>query len=180
MYRGDIGYVSGCNSIAALLLLNLPDATQTFISLSNLLNRPIPLSFHASDRGAKASAYNLVLRNLADEHPLLHAHLTSALLKDPEPGAYLGPVFASLFTSSLAVDEAARLWDVYVFEGDAVLIRAATALLLEEEGPIMAAKSSAEVREILTGAKDGRRGRAVAEVGAEDRWMEAVRAVGEG
>lgn len=69
---------------------------------------------------------------------------------------------------------------MYVFEGDAVLIRAATALLLEEEGPIMAAKSSAEVREILTGAKDGRRGRAVAEVGAEDRWMEAVRAVGEG
>ena len=63
---------------------------------------------------------------------------------------------------------------MYVFEGDTVLIRAAVALLIEEEGLIQGAKSVESVRDILT----GRRGRAVSEVGAEDRWMKAVRAAG--
>lgn len=101
--------------------------------------------------------------------PLLHRHLTS--LSDPAP--YLAPLFTSLFTSSLAVDEAARLWDVYVFEGDAVLVRAAVALLQEEEGGVMAAGSAEGVRDVLNG-----RGRAVGEVGAEERWMKAVRRAG--
>lgn len=81
------------------------------------------------------------------------------------------------------MDEAARLWDVYVFEGDAVLVRAAVALLVMEEGAILGCKSKAEVRGVLVGggeagekAKGGKR--AVAEVGAEDRWMRGVRDVG--
>ena len=113
-----------------------------------------------------------MLQALADKSSLLHAHLISL---SPDPDAYLSPIFTSLFTGSLAVDEAARLWDVYVFEGDTVLIRAAVALLLEEEGVTMAAKSVEEVRGVLLG---GKRGRAVGDAGAEERWMGAVRAAG--
>lgn len=56
-------------------------------------------------------------------------------------------------------------------------MRAAVALLLEEEGALMNAGSGAEVRDVLSGEKRGR-GRAVGEVGAEERWMKAVRAAG--
>lgn len=66
---------------------------------------------------------------------------------------------------------------MYFFEGDGVLIRAAVALLVEEEGLVLGAKSGGEVRELLMGGKQGRRG-PVGEVGAEDRWMEGVRAAG--
>ncbi|PKS06255.1 hypothetical protein jhhlp_007001 [Lomentospora prolificans] len=178
MYRGDIGYVSGCNSIAALLLLNLPNATDSFIALANVLNRPIPLSFYAGDLGAKTSAYNLVLQTLKDKSPTLHEHLTKKM-DEAEPDAYLADVFIALFTATLAVDEAARLWDVYVFEGDAVLIRAAVALLVWEEGPLLAATSISDVRTILRGGGSSTRQKKVlGEVGAEDRWMQAVREAG--
>ncbi|KEZ46337.1 hypothetical protein SAPIO_CDS0640 [Scedosporium apiospermum] len=178
MYRGDIGYVSGCNSIAALLLLNLPNATDTFIALANVLNRPIPLSFYAGDPGAKSSAYNLVVQTLKDKSPALHQHITSKI-PDPEPDAYLSGIFTTLFTASLAVDEAARLWDVYVFEGDAVLIRAAVALIVWEEGPLLGAASVEDVRAVLGGGgASTRQKKVLGEVGAEDRWMQAVREAG--
>ncbi|CAI4216071.1 unnamed protein product [Parascedosporium putredinis] len=161
MYRGDIGYISGCNSIAALLLLNLPNATDTFIALAN------------------TSAYNLVLQTVRDKSDGLHRHLTTQLAGEPDPDAFLGDVFTALFTTALAIDEAARLWDVYVFEGDAVLIRAAVALLLWEEGPLLAAREAADVRAVLAGSGAGaREKKALAEVGAEDRWMQAVREAG--
>ncbi|SPN96567.1 related to Rab6 GTPase activating protein, GAPCenA [Cephalotrichum gorgonifer] len=178
MYRGDIGYVPGCNTIAALLLLNLPNATDSFIALSNVLNRPIPLSFHAGDPGAKTSAYNLVLQTLKEKSAPLHDHLAGAELA-ADPDEYLSEVFAGLFTGSLAVDEAARLWDVYVFEGDTVLVRAAVALLVEEEGAILACKGAGQVGAVLAGAEGcKRKKRAVGEVGAEDRWMKGVREAG--
>ena len=66
VYRADVGYVEGLNvsilippdnevrkvltrsfqTCAALLLLNLPTPADSFIALSNLLNRSLPLSLH--------------------------------------------------------------------------------------------------------------------------------------
>ncbi|KAK4124360.1 hypothetical protein N657DRAFT_389051 [Parathielavia appendiculata] len=185
MYRSDIGYVPGCNTIAALLLLNLPTPTDAFIALANVLNRPLPLSFYASDAGAKNSAYNLVLHTLAQKAPALHDHLTK--LADHDPDAYLEPVFAGLFTRHLALDEAARLWDVYVFEGDALLVRAGVALLLQREVALLGVASVAEVRAVLlSGGGAGSAGslgeikspRVVGGQGEEERWMKAVREAG--
>lgn len=77
------------------------------------------------------------------------------------------------------MDEAARLWDVYVFEGDAVLIRAAVALIVWEEGPLLGAASVEDVRAVLGGGgASTRQKKVLGEVGAEDRWMQAVREAG--
>jgi len=177
MYRIDIGYVPGCNTIAALLLLNLPTPTDAFIALANVLNRSLPLSFHASDAGAKSSAYNLLLQTLSQKSAGLHDHLVK--LEDHNPDAYLSDVFAGLFTSHLALDEAARLWDVYVFEGDAVLVRACVALLLKHEMALIGAKTTEEAKAILTGTSNGVKApRVVTGNGEEDRWMAAVREAG--
>ncbi|KAK3940898.1 hypothetical protein QBC46DRAFT_259834 [Diplogelasinospora grovesii] len=177
MYRSDIGYVPGCNTIAALLLLNLPTPTDAFVALANILNRPLPLSFYACDVGAKSTAYNLLLQTLAQKSSNLHDHLTQ--LPDHDPEVYLGDVFTSLFTGHLALDEAARLFDVYVFEGDAVLVRAAVALLTEKEMSLLGTKTVAEVKAILDYTSDGaKKQRVVVGNGEEDRWMRAVRGAG--
>lgn len=179
MYRSDIGYVSGCNTIAALFLLNLPSPAATFVALANLLNRPIPLSFFASDPGAKCSAYNLVLQTLSIKNSRLHDHIVS--LPDHDPEWYLNNAFTALFTGNLALDQVARLWDVYVFEGDAVLVRAAVALLTKNEMALLGTKNVDEVRAaLLRNIKQGpdNTQTVVARQGEEDAWMRTVREAG--
>ncbi|OLN90316.1 TBC1 domain family member 14 [Colletotrichum chlorophyti] len=178
LYRSDIGYVKGSNTVAALLLLNLPSPSATFIALANVLNRPLPLSFYAEDPGAKASAYNLVMQTLSVKSPRLHEHLTKDI---PEGDAdfYLGYFFTALGTAHLAMDEAARLWDVYVFEGDTVLVRAAVAMLMRHEMALLGTKFSGDAKKLIEGTagKDGRKA-VVGDDGAEDNWMKLVREAG--
>lgn len=163
------------------MLLNLSSPPAAFIALANILNRPLPLSFYASDPGAKSSAYNLLLQTLSHKSAGLHGHLVS--LPDHDPDAYLADIFTSLFTGQLALDEAARLWDVYVFEGDAVLVRAGVALLAEKEMTLLGAKTITEVKLVLDrsdGEEDekNKQQRIVGGQGAEDRWMRSVREAG--
>ncbi|KAK3990934.1 hypothetical protein QBC44DRAFT_59458 [Cladorrhinum sp. PSN332] len=179
MYRSDIGYVPGCNTIAALLLLNLPTPVDAFVALANVLNRSLPLSFYASDSGAKSSAYNLLLQTLSLKSPSLFDHLVQ--LPDHDPDFYLNHIFTGIFTSQLALDEATRLWDVYVFEGDALLIRAGVALLTLKEMSLLGTKSIAEVKEVLNSALDGNKPASTQVLGGnaeEERWMRAVRDAG--
>ncbi|KAI1799608.1 TBC domain-containing protein [Daldinia bambusicola] len=171
MYRSDIGYVSGCSTIAAILLLNLPTPAATFIALANILNRPLLFSFYASDVGAKTSAFNLLLQTLAKKSPKLHEHLTNQEL-GIEPDGYLGGIFTSCFTRNFSLDECTRIWDVYVFEGDAVLVRAAVALLLDREASLLSAKTTAEVRDIIDGRSKSDEQEKV------DAWMTKVRDAG--
>lgn len=171
MYRSDIGYVSGCNTTAAILLLNLPTPAAAFIALANVLNRPLPLSFYASDVGAKTSTFNLLLQTLARKSPRLHEHLTNQEL-GLEPDSYLGDIFTSCFTRSFSLDECTRIWDVYVFEGDAVLVRAAVALLLDTEASLLSAKTTAEIRKVFeTRSRPDQQERV-------DSWMAKIRDAG--
>jgi hypothetical protein len=159
------------------LLLNLPTPTDAFISLANVLNRPLPLSFYASDAGAKNSAYNLLLHTLSQKCPNLHEHLTH--LPGLDPDLYLNDIFAGLFTRHLALDEATRLWDVYVFEGDALLVRAGVALLAQKEMALLGTKSVADVQTVLrTNGESGKTPRVVGENGQEEKWIRAVREAG--
>ena len=140
----------------------------------------MPLSFYTCDAGAQQSAYNLVLQILAKKSGHLHEHLTKSV-RDIEPGTYLGDLFVTLFTGHLAIDEAARLWDVYVFEGDALLVRAAVAVLLGKEMDLLGSKTGDEVRAVLA-APDTTQHNAtspkIAEVGVEDKFIKAVREAG--
>lgn len=157
-----------------MLLLNLPNAADTFIALANILNRPLPLSFYANDVGAKSSAYNLTLQTVKNKSPSLHDHLTQKI-PDANPDTFLRDVFLALFTCSLTIDEAARLWDVYVFEGDSILVQASVALIIKEEMSLLGSQTVGEVCGVLIGGTVTKRQKAVAEVGAEDRWMKVVR-----
>ncbi|KAI0449119.1 hypothetical protein F5B21DRAFT_63834 [Xylaria acuta] len=149
MYRSDIGYVTGCHTIAALLLLNLDTTASAFIALANVLNRSLPLSFYAGDQGARSSVYQLVSQTLAARSPQLHRHLGDPNTMGPDWDMRLNDIFVSLFTRQLCLDDCTRLWDVYVFEGDRILIHAAAALLLEKEITLLSAQSPVEFQQVL-------------------------------
>lgn len=117
------------------------------------------------------------MQGLSRRSEALHFHLTNTL-RDIDPDEYLGRVFRSLFTGHLSMDESARLWDVYVFEGDSVFVRAAIALLLEREMALLGTKTAADISDILARACVGTRKRAVGEAGSEDRWIESVKEAG--
>lgn len=156
----------------------MPSPAATFIALANALNRSLPLSFHMSDAGGQSSAYNVVLQTLRIKSAKLHDHLTKTV-PDLEPQMYLHDVFMTLFTGQLAIDEASRLWDVYIFEGDALLVRAAVALLLSVEMALLGSRTLEEVQTaIMSKSADGNKVPAVAEVGVEDKFMKAVREAG--
>lgn len=132
----------------------------------------MPLSFHSEDAGAKSSAYNLLLQTLAAKSRGLHDHLVN--LPEHDVDQYMRDMYTSLFTSQLALDEASRLWDVYIFEGDAVLIRAGVAVLLDHEMALLGAKTVSEVQKVIRSKKQ----KLVGKPGDEDRWMKMVREAG--
>lgn len=160
-----------------MLLLNLDGPASAFVTLANILNRPLPLAFCASDGGAQAGVYDLILRTLAHKSPSLHEHLTKTL-QEVAPGLYLCDMLTSLFTNMLAVDEAARLWDVYAFEGDNLLVRAAVACLLNKEMALLGSRTEQEVKSTLEGAGSEGSAKGVASVDRENQFMRSVREAG--
>ncbi|KAF2084177.1 hypothetical protein K490DRAFT_49766 [Saccharata proteae CBS 121410] len=168
MYRSDVGYVHGTHLIAALLILNL-SASSAFTSLANLLNRPLPMAFLIHDTAAMSRAHDLVLRTMQTKIPALHRHLVTTLALDP--ASYLDPLFRTLCARGVGVDVASRIWDVYVFEGDKALIRAAVGVLDVLEGQLYGGRD--EVLKVL-----GWHGGAGWAVGGEDEFMLRVRNAG--
>ncbi|KAL8928212.1 MAG: hypothetical protein Q9208_001922 [Pyrenodesmia sp. 3 TL-2023] len=137
MYRSDVGYSHGTHLLAALLLLILPSAHETFISLANLLNRPLPLAFLTGDPAACAKAYSLVFALLEHKHPRLHAHLFSPDELNIHPHEIFEPMLRCLFLGpgeGLGIEAASRVWDVIVFDGDAAIIRTVVGVMGWLEG----------------------------------------------
>jgi hypothetical protein len=69
----------------------------------------------------------------------------------------------------LNLDHATRLWDVMVFEGDAVLVRSGVAYLTAIEGRLFGASSPKEACDIV---------RAGLDTIGEEEWIKAVRTAG--
>ena len=148
-YRPDIAHKeNGIHHIAALLLLNLP-TPQAFITLANLLNRPLPLSFLVNDPNAIHAAYSTTLHALHKKSPALATRLESLRV---EPRDYLYHMFSSLFCSRLGVEHAARIMDIYTIESDKIPPRVAIAILLVLESSCMEGDKSA-VEKILSERK---------------------------
>ena len=95
--------------------------------------------------------YQLVYQTLATKSPQLHKHLSDPATIGPDFDTCLNDIFMTLFTRQLSLDDCARLWDIYVFEGDGMLIHAAVALLLECEMSLLGTRSTTDCRKVLEG-----------------------------
>ncbi|KAF3916676.1 Drainin [Dactylellina cionopaga] len=173
VYRKDIGYNFGLHVITGNLLLNL-SAPEAFRALANLLNRQLPLAFHAQNEPEITNIYNAFLRAFQYKLPNLYQHIHIKLQLPPP--LYLEAMFTTLFTLHVPVDIVARLWDVYAFEGDAFLIRTAVAVLSILEGRLYGTKE--EVISLLGWEGKGCSDRGDWRLGKEDEFMEKVRSAG--
>ena len=130
-YRSDVSITNaGIHHIAGLFLLNM-SVVDTFTTLSNLLNRPLPLSFLVRDSTAITAAYDITLSALNKKCPNLATRLADLRV---EPRDYLEPMFSSLFCERLGLEYAARVMDVYAIEGDKIPPRVAVGVLGLLEG----------------------------------------------
>lgn len=165
--------------LAATLLLSYPSPSRAFLSLCNLLNRPLPLAFLTGDPTATGKAYSLTLALLSSKFPRLHDHLF-----DPAPSGLglapheiLEPMMRTLFLGpgdGLGVQIVTRIWDVMVFDGDGVIIRTAVALLGALEGSLYGDRQ--DVLDKL-GWRGGT-GQGTWRLGGEEDFMAKVRSAG--
>lgn len=76
----------------------------------------------------------------------LHAYFTNKLRL--HPSAYLDRMLRSLFAMHMPLELLSRVWDIYAFEGDIILLRAAVAVLWHLEPKLYVEKE--EVLRTLT------------------------------
>ncbi|KAK3699517.1 hypothetical protein LTR37_016386 [Vermiconidia calcicola] len=169
MYRSDVGYVYGTHLVAGILCLHLRPV-EAFVALANALNRPLPLAFLVHDVGGMARSYDLVLSTLKYKFTKLHDHLTCTAT-GLKPEEYLEPMFRCLFAYHLPATHVSRIWDIFVFEGDKALVRAAVAVLGKLEGSLYCSRD--EILDILSW-----RNEKAWDVGSEEEFMKAVREAG--
>nr|DBA29340.1 TPA: hypothetical protein GDO54_009571 [Pyxicephalus adspersus] len=124
-YRPDVGYVQGMSFIAAVLSLNL-DTADAFIAFSNLLNKPCQMAFFRVDHGLMLTYFAAFEVFFEENLPRLFAHFKKNNLT---PDIYLIDWIFTLYSKSLPLDLACRVWDVFCRDGEEFLFRTALGIL---------------------------------------------------
>lgn len=125
VYRPDVGYVQGMSFLAAMLLLNL-DVADAFICFANLLNRPCQLAFFRVDQPQMNAYYTLYEDFFRENLPKLFAHFQKHSLTSD---LYLVDWIYTLYSRSLPLDVASRVWDVFLRDGEEFLFRSALGIM---------------------------------------------------
>ncbi|XP_018098522.1 TBC1 domain family member 14 isoform X1 [Xenopus laevis] len=124
-YRPDVGYVQGMSFIAAVLILNL-DTADAFIAFSNLLNKPCQMAFFRVDHGLMLTYFAAFEVFFEENLPKLFIHFKKNNLT---PDIYLIDWIFTLYSKSLPLDLACRVWDVFCRDGEEFLFRTALGIL---------------------------------------------------
>lgn len=124
-YRPDVGYVQGMSFIAAVLILNL-DTADAFIAFANLLNKPCQMAFFRVDHSLMLTYFAAFEVFFEENLPKLFAHFKKNSLT---PDIYLIDWIFTLYSKSLPLDLACRVWDVFCRDGEEFLFRTALGLL---------------------------------------------------
>ncbi|XP_078079667.1 TBC1 domain family member 12 isoform X2 [Mustelus asterias] len=124
-YRPDVGYVQGMSFVAAVLILNLEEA-DAFIAFANLLNKPCQLAFFRVDHSMMLKYFASFEVFFEENLPKLFAHFTKNSLT---PDIYLIDWIFTLYSKSLPLDLACRVWDVFCRDGEEFLFRTALGIL---------------------------------------------------
>ncbi|XP_041122955.1 TBC1 domain family member 14-like isoform X4 [Polyodon spathula] len=124
-YRPDVGYVQGMSFIAAVLILNL-DTADAFIAFANLLNKPCQMAFFRVDHSLMLTYFAAFDVFFEENLPKLFEHFKKNNLT---PDIYLIDWIFTLYSKSLPLDLACRVWDVFCRDGDEFLFRTALGIL---------------------------------------------------
>ncbi|XP_041124629.1 TBC1 domain family member 12-like isoform X2 [Polyodon spathula] len=124
-YRPDVGYVQGMSFIAAVLILNLEEA-DAFILFANLLNKPCQMAFFRVDHDLMLKYFAAFEVFFEENLPKLFVHFKTYNLT---PDIYLIDWIFTLYSKSLPLDLACRVWDVFCRDGEEFLFRTGLGIL---------------------------------------------------
>ncbi|XP_036428043.1 TBC1 domain family member 12 isoform X2 [Colossoma macropomum] len=124
-YRPDVGYVQGMSFIAAVLILNMEEA-DAFIAFANLLNKPCQMAFFRVDHELMLKYFAAFQVFFEENLPKLFSHFQSSSLT---PDLYLIDWIFTLYSKSLPLDVACRVWDVFCRDGEEFLFRTGLGIL---------------------------------------------------
>jgi TBC1 domain family member 14 len=119
-YRPDVGYVQGMSYVAAMCVYYMDEYT-AFQTFSNILGRRMSFDFYRL-RPEIVSVYTKTFDHFFKQYlPALFEHLQA---EGVSSDMFLMDWTLTLFAKALPISVAARLWDVYVLDGDVFIIRA--------------------------------------------------------
>ena len=124
-FRPDIGYAQGMSFLAAMLLLNM-ESSDAFVCLGNILNSKLLVSFFRVNQTVMNAYYKTYEEFFKENLPKLHKHFNEHKLS---PDLYLVDYIYTLFSRSLPLDIASRVWDLFLRDGDQFIFRAALGIL---------------------------------------------------
>ncbi|TRY90762.1 hypothetical protein DNTS_028640 [Danionella cerebrum] len=111
--------------IAAVLILNLEEA-DAFIAFANLLNKPCQMAFFRVDHDLMLKYFAAFEVFFQENLPKLFQHFQNHSLT---PDFYLIDWIFTLFSKSLPLDVACRVWDVFCRDGEEALFRTGLGIL---------------------------------------------------
>lgn len=135
LFRNDIGYVQSMSYIAALLLLNMPEF-DAFVAFANILEG----SYLRSLLRMEASEIQEFVRSFAEVLRLVDADLSRRLFVELGivPELFIMEWAMTMFSRTLPVDLAVRIWDCLLFFGTTdYVVRTAVAILRFRKAMIM-------------------------------------------
>lgn len=132
-HRPDVGYVQGMSFLAAMLLLNM-DLTDAFICFTNLLSRSCQMAFFTVNQALMEAYYRTFDVLLEEQLPRVHMHFRGENLSHD---IYLIDWIFTLFSKSLPLDTACRVWDLFCRDGEEFLFRTALGILLMHEEALL-------------------------------------------
>jgi hypothetical protein len=140
-YRPDLGYVQGMSYLAAVLLLNLETTEEAFVAFANILYRDQYFTLYRLDK-------NIIQRHIQIFEELFKIYLPQVSAKLSQLGIqadmYLFEWIITIFSRSLPLDIASRIWDNFLYFGQIFLFKTALGIIKSYEHLLLSNDSEFE------------------------------------
>ena len=148
-YDNEVSYVQGLNYVVGMMLYYIKDEEQVFWCLFSLMQQKWEWRWIYTEGLPKLQSLLQLLENhLHQEFPLIKKHLRDNCL---EISGTFSPLFMTLFVYMTPFDVATRLFELFLLDGELVLIKLLLKMIEVKQRKILALEDTELQRYMLSG-----------------------------
>ena len=148
-YDNEVSYVQGLNYVVGIMLYYIKDEEQVFWCLFSLMQQKWEWRWIYTEGLPKLQSLLQLLENhLQQEFPLIKKHLKDNCL---EISGTFSPLFMTLFVYMTPFDVATRLFELFLLDGELVLIKLLLKMIEVKQRKILALEDTELQRYMLSG-----------------------------